>query len=331
MAVNRNTAKNYNLQGGELFFKLKENENFTYFGATNEFKLGFKSTTVEHKNSESDTIVTDLEVVKEVEATASFTTEDLNKSVLEMAFGGVAVENKQEASIGSVITFEAIKAKEVYELGKYKVLNVEVFEEIILNLNKGFTSVQLETEYALDKTNVFDVVVKYDDDDDDSTEDATAVLDTDYSLNSENGIITIIDNDVLKDKDISVTYKAIEKNLALLDADYSVNAMFGTIEIAENSDFIGKTVKVIFDNEAETVTSYSSLNETSREFSLRFISKPKNGKAKQTTIHRVRLSLNGDYSLKDLEKYTSLSFDGKVLQDTTKSDGQQFVETIELG
>jgi len=216
MAVNRDFAKNYNLQGGELFFKLQGSTNYAYFGATNEFKVNFKSSTLEHKNSETDTIVTDMEVTKEVEASLSFTTEDLNKDVLAIAFSGKATTTIQEAQTDQAITFTAVGAKNVYEIGSRKLLNV---------------------------------VVKYDDDDDADTDDVEAVEGVDYTLKS----------------------------------------VFGTIEIAVNSPLIGKDAKVTYSCEKQELTVFSSLDETSREFSLRFLSAPKAGQAKETTIHKVRL------------------------------------------
>ena len=255
MAVNRDFAKNYNLQGGELFFKLQGSTNYAYFGATNEFKLNFKSSTLEHKNSETDTIVTDMEVTKEVEASLSFTTEDLNKDVLALAFSGKATTTTQDAKTNQEVTFASVGAKSVYEVGDRKLLNV---------------------------------VVKYDED---------------------------------KDEDI----------VAIEGVDYTLKSVFGTIEIAQDSALVGKDIKVTYDCEAQELTTFSSLDETSREFSLRFLSSPKAGQPKETTVHRVRLSLNGDYSLKGLDKLTSLSFTGKVLLDSTKPEGKQFVETVMIG
>ena len=334
--VNRNFTDNFNLSGGELFFKMKGEDNFSYFGATNEFKINFKSSTVEHKNSETATLVTDMEVTKEVEASLSFTTEDLNKNALAMAFSGKSADTTQTAGSATDVVFATVKSKSIYDLAvdgvrKVNVSDVVVYTEETLNLNKTFAEVQLETDYSLERTNVTNVVVKYDDDDDSSTEDATAVLDTDYNLDAETGVITIIDNDVLKDKDISVTYKAIEKTDAVVDTDYSVNEEFGTVEIADNGVLDGKDIKVSFAYAEVTLTNFSSLDETSREFTLRFVSANATGKPKETTVHRVKLSLNGDYSLKDLEKFTSLSFNGKVLLDSSKPEGKQFVETVMIG
>ena len=53
MAVNRDFAKNYFIGGGELYIKMKGEDNFRYFGQTEEAKVSFKIDKVEHQNSES--------------------------------------------------------------------------------------------------------------------------------------------------------------------------------------------------------------------------------------------------------------------------------------
>jgi len=259
MAVNRNFTKNFNLSGGELYYKLNGEANFSYFGATNEFKINFKSTKVEHKSSETATLVTDMEVTKEVEASLSFTTEDLNKNALAMAFSGNSTDKTQTAGSETDVLYEAVESKKLYDLA------VD----------------------GVHKLKVSNVVVKYDDDNDADTDDVEAVLDVDYSVNEE----------------------------------------FGTIEIADNGVLDGKDIKVSFDYAEVALVDFTSLDETSREFTLMFLSKNATGNSKKTIVHRVKLSLNGDYSLKDLEKFTSLSFDGKVLLDSSQPEGKQFVET----
>jgi len=249
MAVNRNFTENYTLGGGELFIKMSDEDNFRYFGATNEFKINFSSDKLEHKNSESSTLVTDLEVVKEVSSEVSFTTEDLNKKILAMAFGGTYNETSQAAGSVTDMAFTAVKGGYIYELGYLKVSNV---------------------------------VVTY------GSNDTEAVEGTDYSVDSE----------------------------------------FGKLEIAENSAMVGQDIKVDFDYAAINRVDFTALDKVSREVALRFISHPQVGKAKQTTIHRIQLSLDGDYALKSTDNLTSLSFKGKVLKDSTKPDGKQFIETV---
>jgi len=252
MAVNR--EQNYNLGGGELYIKFPTEDNFRYFGATNEVKLSFSTDKLEHKNSESATLTTDLEVVKEVTSECSFTTEDLSKRVLALAFGGNYNETTQDS--GSVTDEEHNKVIGglVYDLAYKKVSNV---------------------------------VVKYKDGDNDK--------------------------------------------VAVENTDYSVDYDFGTIEVAEGGAIDGKDVKVDYDYAKINQVEFSSLNNVSMEVSLRFNAKNQVGKAKQTTIHRIILALDGDYELKSSDKLNSLSFKGKVLKDETKPDGKQFVETLQLG
>lgn len=251
MAVNRDFAKNYNLQGGELLVKLSDEANYRYFGQTNEFKLSFKTDRIEHKNSESDTLVTDMEVVKEVSATVNFSTDDLNKETLALVFGGSADTITQSAGSVTDEAIAGVAGGNIYELAYKKVSNI-----------------------------------------------------------------------IVKDSD---------DNEYVEDVDFSIKRDFGLIEITQGGALDGKDIKVSYDYAKTSITTITSLNETSREFSLRFVSAPKNGQPKQTTIHKVRLSLNGDYNVKSLEKYTTVAFDGKVLKDNSKPEGKQFVETVMIG
>jgi len=251
--VNRDFAKNYFMGGGELFVKLPGSSVFKYFAQTDDFKVNFKVDKVEHKNSEGEVAVLDMEVVKEVSAEVHFTTSDLNKEILAIVFGGDYVENIQDSGSVSDEEIDAVEAGGVYELGKVKVSNV---------------------------------VVKYKDG----------------------------DNDV----------EAVE------GVDYSVNYDFGLIEIAKDGALVGKDIKVSFDYAENRVVEFRSLNDVSKEVSLQFISHPTKGRARKTTIHRVKLSINGDLDLKSPNDIAKVSLSGKVLKDTSKPEGRQFIETIEV-
>jgi hypothetical protein len=174
MAVNR--EQNYNLGGGELYIKFPTESNFRYFGATNEVKLSFSTDKLEHKNSESATLTTDLEVVKEVTAECSFTTEDLNKRVLALAFGGTYNETTQSSGSVTDEEHDGVVGGLVYDLAYKKVSNV---------------------------------VVKYTDDNGD---DQTAVENTDYSVDYDFGTIEIAEGGAIDGKDIKVDYDYAEIN-----------------------------------------------------------------------------------------------------------------------
>jgi len=255
MAVNRDFIKNYSMNGGELLIKFPEDNHFKYFCATTECNITYKSDKVEHKNSEDDTISLDMDVVKEVSASLKVTTEDFNKRVLALAFGGDFVTTSQASATGTENDFSAVVALAIYDLTAVAVSNV---------------------------------TVTYGGDNDDD-------------------------------------------NTAVEGVDYSVNYKFGSIEIAKDGAIVGQDIKVTFDNATEDITEFTSLNNTSREVQLKFVSASNAGKEKATTIHRVVLSLNGDMALKSPEKFNSLSFDGKILKDSTKAEGKQFVETVLLG
>jgi len=253
MAVNRDFAKNYFMGGGELFVKLPGSNVFKYFAQTDDFKASFKVDKVEHKNSESSVVTLDLEVVKEVNAEVKFTTSDLNKEILAIAFGGTYSETNQDSGSVTDEEIDGVEAGGVYEVGYTKISNV---------------------------------VVKYKDGDDD--------------------------------------VEAVE------DKDYSVNYKFGLIEIAKDGALVGKDIKVSFDYAKNVITEFSSLDDVSKEVTLQFVSDPLQGKAKKTTIHRVKLSIDGDFDLKSPTDVLKLSFSGKVLKDNTKPEGKQFIETIEV-
>jgi len=256
MAVNRNFTENYKIGGGQLYIKYPENDNFQYFGQTNAVNISVKTEKVEHTNTENATQTEDLQVTKSVSAEVKFTTNDLRKEVIALAFAGKNSVSTQSSG-----------SQSDYDLGKVKGLMV----------------------YDLDnKVKVYDVVVKYDDDDDDST----------------------------------------DPKIAVEGVDYSVDYEYGSIEIAENSACIGHDTKVDFKYKEATIIDYTSLDETSKEVSLMFRSNPQHGKPMETLIKRIILSLDGDFSLKDADKITELSFSGKVLKDPETG---KFIVSREIG
>ncbi len=249
MAVNRNSAQNYFLGGGELYIKLPSSQNFEYFGQTDEAKVSFKIDKVEHQSSEGAMLTPDLEVTKSVSAEVTIQTSELSPKVLALAFNGDYEELTQNSATSNAVDFTAVKGGAVYELGKYKVKNV------VVTYNDG-------------------------------------------------------SNDVA----------------ATENADYSVDYEFGAIEIATDGVLVGKDIHVTFDNEAYTKTLFRSLNKTSQEVALRFVSKPLHGKPSKTDIFRVILSLDGDYNLKSPQDIQKVTLKGKVLKDGSRPEGEQFIK-----
>ena len=249
MAVNRNSAQNYFLGGGELYIKMPSSEHFEYFGQTDEAKISFKIDKVEHQSSEGAMLTTDMEVTKSISAEVSIQTTDLSPKVLALAFSGDFSETAQPSATGNAVDFAAVKAGAIYELGKYKVKNV------VVTYNNG-------------------------------TEDVEATE----------------------------------------GADYSVDYEFGAIEIASDGVLVGKDIHVTFDNDAYTKTLFKSLNQTSQEVALRFISKPLQGKPSRTDIFRVILSLDGDYNLKSPQDFQKITLKGKILKDESRPEGEQFIK-----
>jgi hypothetical protein len=131
----------------------------------------------------------------------------------------------------------------------------------------------------------------------------------------------------VKVKNVSVTYKDGDNDVeATENIDYSVDYEFGTIEIANDGVLVGKDIKVTFDYDSVTRGYFTSLNKTSEEVALRFVSKPAQGKPSKTDIFRVTLALDGDFALKSAEDIQKITLKGKVLKDTTRPEGEQFVK-----
>ena len=130
-----------------------------------------------------------------------------------------------------------------------------------------------------------------------------------------------------KVKNVVVTYNDGSEDVAAVEnVDYSVDYEFGTVEIASDSVLVGKDVTVTFDNDSYTRTSFKSLNKTSQEAALRFVSKPLHGKPSKTDIFRTILSLDGDFDLKSASDIQKITLKGKVLKDGTRPEGEQFIK-----
>ena len=132
----------------------------------------------------------------------------------------------------------------------------------------------------------------------------------------------------VKVKNVVVKYTDSDGNeqTATENVDYSVDYEFGSVEIASDGVLVGKDIKVTFDYDAVTRGYFTSLNKTSKEVALRFISKPQHGKPSKTDIFRVTLALDGDFALKSAEDIQKITLKGKVLKDTTRPEGEQFVK-----
>ena len=162
-----------------------------------------------------------------------------------------------------------------------------------------------------------------------TTQNAASSVENDFS-----GVIggVVYELTASKVKNVVVSYNDGSEDVnAVENIDYSVDYEFGRIEIAKGGALDAKDIKVTFDNEATSITQITSLNNVSREVALRFRSHGQVGNNKETTIHKVNLMINGSYDLKSIDKNASLNFSGKVLKDTTKPEGKQFVETVIVG
>jgi len=119
--------RTYTLGRGVLFFK-NQDGSYSKVGNLTEFKLSIKVEKLEHYNTESGLKVKDLELIKSVDATINFTTDELTAENLKRWFLGNSQTLTQSA--GTVEkTFEGVKKGFYYDLGVRKVKSVTVTNE----------------------------------------------------------------------------------------------------------------------------------------------------------------------------------------------------------
>jgi len=119
--------KVYTLGRGVLFFKNPDGS-YSKVGNLTEFKLSIKTEKLEHYSTESGLKVKDLELIKSVDATISFTTDELTAENLKKWFLGNSQAITQSA--GTVEkTLEGVRKGFYYDLGVRKIETATVTNE----------------------------------------------------------------------------------------------------------------------------------------------------------------------------------------------------------
>jgi len=119
--------KVYTLGRGVLFFKNPDGS-YSKVGNLTEFKLSIKTEKLEHYSTETGLKVKDLELIKSIDATISFTTDELPAENLKKWFLGNSQTITQSA--GTVEkTLEGIRKGFYYDLGVRKIESATVTNE----------------------------------------------------------------------------------------------------------------------------------------------------------------------------------------------------------
>lgn len=222
-------ANNYYSGQGSLYIAERDAatgapKGFIAVGNVPEMTIDIETDTLEHKESESGSRLTDLVIVKEKKGTFSFKLENMSLDNLALALWGTA------ASVtGASVVDEVVKA--------YK------------------STATVKKNLALANPDVSAVIVK------DTTGTTTYVLGTDYTVDAKNGTISIISTSaIVEAADLKVSYTFAAHNK--VDAFTSAAAperwlRFEGLNTVDNSRVIVDIFKAQFD----PMTGYGLLNE----------------------------------------------------------------------
>lgn len=176
-------ANNYTLGRGKVYFAryatgTNTPDGFRYIGNTPEMSLTIESEELDHYSSDEGIREKDDSVPLEVNRTGSLTTDNISPANVALFFFGEASTVTQAAVASQTETLSTIKAGHSYVLG-YSTSNPTGYRGID---ETGF-SVEVSGGSAL-------------------------VLDTDYEMDYDNGIITFLEGSLLAvdDEDIDVTF-----------------------------------------------------------------------------------------------------------------------------
>jgi len=134
--------KVYTLGRGTLFFKNPDGS-YSKVGNLTDFKLSIKVEKLEHYSTESGLKVKDLELIKSVDATISFSTDELTAENLKKWFLGSSQTITQSAgNVGK--TLEGVKKGFYYDLGVRNIQSATVTNE------DGSTTYTEGVDYTLD-------------------------------------------------------------------------------------------------------------------------------------------------------------------------------------
>ena len=173
---------NYTLGRGQVHFArfkpgTQTPDGFFYIGNTPEFSLTIESETLDHYSSDEGIREKDDSVPLEVNRTGSLTTDNINpKNVALFFFGSDSIVTQATVASDDEL-FEAIKAEHSYKLG------------VTTSNPAGYFGID-ETGFAVS----------------DGTD--TLVADTDYTMDFNNGVLTLLPGSTLAvdGADLTVTY-----------------------------------------------------------------------------------------------------------------------------
>ena len=232
-------SKYYNTGGGELTFTpIVDGVLGTEvdFGQTENISFATTVDTITHDNTETCTSYEDMNILKKVTGKLTIETLEISPEMLERAFLGALTRTSVSAATATAGN-----------------VTVSAFD----------TALSVGAKY------LSNVVVK------DATDATTYVEGTDYTLDLDRGIITVLSTG-------------------------------GSIVVSD-------VLHVTYDNAAYDDINIEGYIETKIEGVLIFKSCAGNGLNYTYTFHRVSLLATGDYSLKNATEFNKLSFEGTML------------------
>lgn len=181
-------AKNYTLGRGKLYFSRfigadpTKLEGYRHVGNTPEFNLTIEQEVLEHFNSDSGIREVDESVPLEVTRSGSMTMDDIQSENVALFFFGTSATITQSSSPGLTDNTLAVKKGKTYHIGR--------------------TAAKPDGERGIGN-----VLVK------DATDVTTYVAGTDYTVDLDRGLITILATGAIADDDvIHITFDRLAKS-----------------------------------------------------------------------------------------------------------------------
>lgn len=207
MALSSNRTPNYTLGRGKVYFAQFTTGQvpgpFRYIGNTPEFNLTIESETLDHFSSDEGIREKDDSVALEVTRTGSLICDDINPENVALFFFGSTQTLTQIAAAAQTENFNAVNQGDVYQLGL--TLNNRVGQ-------RGVSAVSVTTNPI----------------------GTTYVLDTDYTLDADRGMISILEGgNIPADQNIIVNFDIdAASELQILSGSEPVE---GALRLIENN------------------------------------------------------------------------------------------------
>ena len=178
-------AQNYTLGRGKVHFARFQTgtqtpDGFFYIGNTPEFSLNIESETLDHFSSDEGIREKDDSVPLEVNRTGSLTTDNIDPKNVALFFFGSDSTVTQAGVAEQTVTLTDIKAGHSYKLGS--------------------TTQNPAGYFGIDETETFTVQI--------NGAGATLVVDVDYTMDFDNGLISFVEGSLIAvdDADVDVTF-----------------------------------------------------------------------------------------------------------------------------